>query len=158
MFGARLRGRQISRSVTKREIDELVGLLIRTQGEENNLHGAELSPSLHQRIRVRIEAEQQRRAGEVQAWGMLFLQGLYVLPILALLALVVMGVGFTSIGQRSYASGQPSAALVTPAIALNEIAPFSNDELMAATIESDDRDGCRQTPAGDSFHSEPCPK
>jgi len=157
MFGVRFNGRQTSQSARKRDLDQLVGLLIRTQVAENRSHGAELSPSLHQRIRARIEAEQQRRAGEVQAWGVLFLQGLYVLPILTLLALVVMGVGFTSIGQRSYTNSQTPAALITPAIALNEIAPFSNDELMAATIGSDERGGC-QSPAGGSLHSEPCPK
>ncbi|MEY4168429.1 MAG: hypothetical protein RIR52_2253 [Acidobacteriota bacterium] len=130
----------------RRETDLLLGSLIRTFSANNASNAAAPSPFLHQRIRARIEAEQHRRSLEVQAWGVLFLQGLHLLPILALLTIVVMGAALTTPNDGSSVGSRTVSTSSTPAIAMNEIAPFSNDELMAAAIgdASRGKDGGRE--------------
>ena len=139
MFRLRHSGTNGSPGSGKTEIDRLVGILVRACSAKNDADEGGPSAFLHQRVRARIEAEQRQRASEVQAWGVLFLQGLYVLPILTLLAIVVTGVALTTPGHGALVNGHTPTSSAVPAIALNEIAPFSNDELMAAATGGDDR-------------------
>jgi len=120
----------------RRQIDQLVGEVIKAYGVSSRSTALVTTPYLQERIRARIEAEQIRRAAEGQAWRQLFIEGLYVIPVLGLVAILVMGMAFADYSSLRREGNR--VMTTTPALAWSDIAPFSNDELMAATIESDE--------------------
>ena len=131
-----------SKSDREKQIDRLIGTLVRAHSDRN--HAApEAAPEaasqfLPQRIMARIEAETRRRAEEGSAWGILFREGLQVIPFLTLIAIFIMGLAIST--QSSDLPVHQSTVPATPhALTAGDIAPFSDDEMLASATGSDDR-------------------
>ncbi|MFM8393329.1 MAG: hypothetical protein ACKOB4_05335 [Acidobacteriota bacterium] len=127
-----------SKNDREKNIDRLIGSLVRAYSVRNQAEPDTSSPFLHQRILARIEAEKRRRGEEGSAWGILFREGLHVIPFLALITVFIMGLAIST--QSSDQPVHHATAVSAPhALTAGDIAPFSNDEMLASAIGSDDR-------------------
>jgi len=137
-----------SKSDREKNIDRLIETLVKAQSARNqvgsrptsgtNPEAGAGSPFLAQRIMARIEAEKRRRAEEGSAWGILFREGLQVIPFLTLIAIFIMGLAVST--QSSDLPVHPGTVPATPhALTAGDIAPFSDDEMLAWATGSDDR-------------------
>lgn len=141
-----------SKSDREKNIDRLIETLVKAQSARNQVgarpdarptsgtppEAGAGSPFLAQRIMARIEAEKRRRAEEGSAWGILFREGLQVIPFLTLIAIFIMGLAVST--QSSDLPVHPGTVPATPhALTAGDIAPFSDDEMLAWATGSDDR-------------------
>ncbi|MFN6202015.1 MAG: hypothetical protein ACK562_11540 [Acidobacteriota bacterium] len=135
-----------SKSDREKNIDRLIGTLVKAHSARNQAASRATSgatpeagsPFLAQRIMARIEAEKRRRAEEGSAWGILFREGLQVIPFLTLIAIFIMGLAVST--QSSDLPIHQSTVPATPhALTAGDIAPFSDDERLAWATGSDDR-------------------
>ncbi len=92
-----------------------------------------ISHGLQRRIFARIENEKRRRLDEGRAWSMLLLEARHVLPVLAMIAVAVMGLAIYNPDRPSWpVTGRHHG--VTSVLIVNDIQPFSNDEMMASAV------------------------
>ena len=127
-----------SKNDREKNIDRLIGPLVKAYSDRNHAEPETSSPFLPQRILARIEEEKRRRGEEGSAWVILFREGLQVIPVLTLLTIFIMGLAIST-----RFSDQPvhhnTVASTPQALTAGDIAPFSNDEMLAAAIGTDDR-------------------
>lgn len=120
------------------KIDQAIGALIKAYGTNNEANAPAPSPYLHQRILARIEAEKRRRAEEGATWGTLFLEAKHVIPFLMAIAVIAMGLAIYS-PATEHSIGPNPLSHAPQVLVANDIAPFSNDEMMVSAVGNDDR-------------------
>lgn len=127
-----------SKSDRKKNLDHLIGSLLRAHIDRNQAEPDNSIPFLYQRVMARIEDEKRRRVEDGLTWGVLIREGMQVIPLLALIAVFVLGLAVTT--QRVSQPVQPGTAPAIPhTLAWADIAPFSDDEMLASATASDDR-------------------
>jgi hypothetical protein len=129
-----------SKSDREKNIDQLIGALLRAHGARQQAEPDGSSPFLSQRILARIEEERRQRTEDGLTWGVLFREGLQVIPLLTLIAIFIMGLAITtrSSSQLVHSSTAPA---VPHALTSGDIAPFSEDEMLASATVVEDRNG-----------------
>jgi hypothetical protein len=110
-------------------------LLHAIESSDAEINTAATSPFLYRRIRARIEAEQKRMAEERGRWFALQTEARHAIPILAMIAVVAIGLLWTIPARTPQTVGTLGSSQ-SPAI--TEISPFSNDEMMASIVGWDE--------------------
>ena len=121
-----------------RKVDQAIGALIRAYVTNHEVGAPASSPYLHQRIFARIEAEKRRRLEEGSAWSLIFLEAKHVIPFLTVIALIAMGLAIYSPAVDHSRGPNPRSHALQVLVA-NDIAPFSNDEMMVSAVGNDER-------------------
>jgi hypothetical protein len=127
------------RHIEDEKLDRLSDELLRAfDASESEIYTAATSPFLYRRIRVRIEAEEKRRAAESNPWMAVLSISRRAIPALAMLAMLTAGLSWYSHTQAGISRDANTGQETTSApFAIDDTAP-SGDEMIASIVEWDD--------------------
>lgn len=106
---------------------------------EMEVNAAGNSPFLYRRIRVRIEAEERRRAGDRGKLFMLFTEARHAIPVLALITVIAIGLVWYSPSHSIEPSTFYGSSSASQAPMSSEMPGLSNDEIITSLVGWNDR-------------------
>lgn len=145
-------GKRKKDAATVEELERLGRSVVRASAaNEAEAEAVAASPFLYTRLRARIEAEQERRAGGAETWRALLGVVWRSVPAMALVALFAFVLFWTSnFGNGSASPGVLSDEALLDArdagiesVVFAERRPLSSDDVLATILQGDEREVSR---------------